>query len=92
VIVRIMGEGQLSVDDAVADQLNTLDEHLDAAVQRDDEQAFHTALSSLQDRVRAAGAPLPADTLQSSDLIVPRAGATMDEVRELLAGGGLIPG
>ncbi len=91
-IVRIMGEGQFSVDDEAAAELNSLDEHLDSAVERDDEQAFHAALSSLQDRVRAAGKPLPADALQSSDLIVPRAGATIDEVRELLAGGGLIPG
>jgi hypothetical protein len=92
VIVRIMGEGQFNIDDAAASELSTLDEHLDEAVQRDDEKAFHAALSALQDRVRAVGQPLPADALQSSDLIVPRAGATMDEVRELLAGGGLIPG
>ena len=91
-IVRIMSEGQFEVGDSVTAELNTLDEHLDAAVQRDDEQAFHTALSALLDRVRGAGEPLPAHSLQSSDLIVPRADATMDEVKELLAGGGLIPG
>jgi hypothetical protein len=87
-----MGEGQLQVDDSAVDELNALDEQLDAAVQRGDEEAFRAALSALLDRVRAVGSPLPAESLQSSDLILPRADATMDEVRELLAGEGLIPG
>ena len=91
-IVRIMGEGQLQVDDSAVDELNALDEQLDAAVQRGDEEAFRAALSALLDRVRAVGSPLPAESLQSSDLILPRADATMDEVKELLAGEGLIPG
>jgi hypothetical protein len=92
VIVRIMGEGQLQVDDSVADELNNLDERLDTAVQQGDEQAFGAALGVLLNRVRTVGSPLPPESLQSSDLIVPRADATMDEVKELLAGGGLIPG
>lgn len=91
-IVRIMAEGQLEVDDSAVDELNALDEQLDAAVQRGDEEAFRAALSALLDRVRAVGSPLPAESLQSSDLILPRADATMDEVKELLAGDGLIPG
>jgi hypothetical protein len=92
VIVRIMGEGQFSVDDSLTAELNVLDDDLDAAVQREDEDAFHAALSALLDRVRTVGKPLPADALQSSDVIVPRADATMDEVKDLLTGDGLIPG
>jgi hypothetical protein len=92
VIVRIMGEGQLEIEDSATNELNTLDEQLDAAVHKGDEEAFHAALGALLDRVRAIGSPLPADSLQSSDLILPRADATMDEVKELLTGEGLIPG
>lgn len=91
-IVRIMGEGQLDVSDSDVAELNSLDEQLDAAVQKDDEKAFHAALGALLERVRAVGSPLPAESLQSSDLILPRADATMDEVKELLTGDGLIPG
>ena len=91
-IVRIMGEGQFEVGDSAAAELNGLDDRLDAAVEKGDEKAFHAALGSLLERIRAAGSPLPPDSLQSSDLIVPRADATMEEVKELLAGGGLIPG
>jgi len=87
-----MGEGQLQVDDSAVDELNTLDEQLDAAVQQGDEEAFRAALGALLDRVRSLGSPLPADSLQSSGLILPRADATMDEVKELLTGEGLIPG
>lgn len=91
-IVRIMGEGQFEVDDSVVAELNSLDERLDEAVQRGDEEAFRAALDALLDRVRTVGSPLPAESLQSSDVIVPRADATMDEVKELLTGEGLIPG
>jgi hypothetical protein len=42
--------------------------------------------------VRSAGTPLADDTLEDSDLILPPADATIDEVRELLSDDGLIPG
>jgi hypothetical protein len=91
-IVRIMGEGQLSVDDSAVSALNVLDTRLDAALSVGDESSFREALDALLAQVRAAGSPLPADTLHASDLILPPAGATMDEVRELMSEEGLIPG
>jgi PspAA-like protein len=92
VIVRIMGEGQLSVDDSAAGELNTLDDDLDAAVKQGDEKALHAALDALLARVRAIGSPLAPGSLQPSDLIVPRADATMDEVRQLLSDPGVFSG
>jgi len=91
-IVRIMGEGQLRVDASAVSELNTLDEQLDAALSGDDEPAFRTALEALIARVRAVGSPLPADSLHASDLILPPADATVEEVRELVSEDGLIPG
>ncbi len=91
-IVRIMGEGQLSVDDSAVSELNLLDDRLDAALSGDDETAFHAALEALLAQVRALGSPLPSDALNASDLILPPAGATMEEVRELMSADGLIPG
>jgi hypothetical protein len=38
------------------------------------------------------GTALPDDTLEPSTLILPDAEATMDNVREMLSGEGLIPG
>ena len=91
-IIRIMGEGQLRVDDAAVDELNHLDSDLEKAVERHDEAGFEAALRALLGRARELGTALPPDTIEPSDLILPREGATIAEVHELLADGGLIAG
>ena len=91
-IVRILGEGQLRVDDAAVSELNELDAKVEAAVDVGDEAGFAAALSALLSRVRALGTPLEADSLQPSELILPQEDATMDDVRRLLTDDGLIPG
>ena len=91
-IIRIMGEGQFDVpDDAVA-TLNELDSSVERAVEAGDEAAFRGALASLIEGVRSAGAPVPADSLSGSELILPHEESTLDEVRALLDDDGLIPG
>ena len=42
-IVRILGEGQLQLDDSVTGELNELDAKLEAAVESGDEPAFRPA-------------------------------------------------
>jgi hypothetical protein len=91
-IVRIMGEGQLRLSKAAIDELNHLDEALEAAVERGDQDAFEPALRALLEKTRSLGEALPHDAIEPSDLILPREGATIEEVHELLADGGLIPG
>jgi len=91
-IVRILGEGQLHVDDQLASELNELDARLETAVERDDERAFRTALDELVSRVRSAGNPVDPGALEPSELIIPGEDWTMAEVRKLMAGDGLIPG
>jgi hypothetical protein len=91
-IVRILGEGQLRVDDSAASELNELDAKLEATVERDDEPGFRSALGDLLTRVRSLGSPVEAGTLDTSELILPGDGATIAEVRKLLAGDGLLPG
>ncbi|MCA1984012.1 MAG: PspA-associated protein PspAA [Nocardioides sp.] len=91
-IVRILTEGQYDVSDAALDQLNALDSTVASAIEAGDESAFRTALAALLDGVRTVGAPHAEDDLAESDLILPPADATMDEVREMLADDGLIPG
>lgn len=91
-IVRILGEGQYSIDDAATADLNRFDTELEAAVDRGDEGAFAVALSSLLAQVRTQGSPVPPDSLEPSDLILPPQDASMDEVRKMLTDEGLIPG
>ena len=91
-IIRIMGEGQRRVDDHEVEELNRLDATLEEAVEREDEAAFEAALQRLLDRARQLGTELPADAIEPSDLILPRAGATIAEVREILGDAGLTTG
>ena len=91
-IVRILGEGQLSVDDAAAAGLNELDAKLSDAIERGDEAEFRRALKALVGGVRAAGTPVPPDSLQPSELILPYEDADLAEVRKMMTDEGLIPG
>lgn len=91
-IVRILGEGQLDVADDALDRLNELDAAVEAAVEAGDHDAFASALAALLDAVRSVGAPHALDSLDESDLILPPADATLEEVREMLGDEGLIPG
>ncbi len=91
-IVRILTEGQLEVADDRVEALNELDSAVEAAVEAGDHGAFAGALAALLESVRGSGTPLPADVLHDSDLILPPADATLEEVRDMLGDEGLIPG
>lgn len=91
-IVRILGEGQFDVAGEHLDELNLLDSQLQAAADAGDRGAFSAALQALGDAVRRHGARVPADALIVSELVLPAQDASLEEVRSLLAGEGLIPG
>ncbi len=91
-IIRILGEGQLAMDDSLSGELNELDARLGAALSAGDEAAFRRVLAEMLGRVRAAGTPVPADSFEPSDVILPYSDASMDDVRGLLSADGLIPG
>ena len=93
-IVRILGEGQWRIEDAVVADLNRLDDQVEEAVQTGDEAELTKALHALLEEVRTQGQPVPDDELSDSDLILPAADSTLVDVRELLDASdqGLIPG
>jgi hypothetical protein len=92
VIIRILGEGQFDVPDEAVPTLNELDAAVEAGIDAGDEAVFRRALDALLAGVRDAAAPHEEGSLDSSDLILPHADATLEEVRDLLSGDGLIPG
>jgi hypothetical protein len=94
VIIRVLGEGQYSVADEHAELLNGLDSGLEQAVATGDDAAFRTALTDLLAQVRTVGEPLPDDSLEPSDAVLPDESSTLAEVKALLAetSEGLIPG
>ena len=91
-IVRILGQGQLSIDPSAADELNALDAKVEAAINAGDEDAFRTVFCALLNRIRELGKPLDDATLEGSVLILPDEDATIEDVRKLLNDDGLIPG
>ncbi|WP_030240111.1 PspA-associated protein PspAA [Streptomyces sp. NRRL S-350] len=93
-IMRVMGEGQYEVGEAHLNLLNELDAELVTAVDSGDDELFRQAYAKLLDAVKQYGTPVPMDSLEPSELILPSADASIDEVRELLMadGEGVIPG
>ena len=90
-IVRVMGEGQFQVDDEVAKGLNELDVKAEQALESGDQERLSELLRRMAEAVRTNGARLPDDDLSPSEAIIPPDDLTLDEARELLADGGLIP-
>ncbi|MDA8368517.1 MAG: hypothetical protein M0026_01430 [Nocardiopsaceae bacterium] len=90
-IVRIMGEGQLDLSEADLDLLNDFDRTLEEALESGSEDTFRQALHDLLEKVREDGKPLPPESLEPSQFILPHADASMEEVRAMLGDEGLIP-
>jgi hypothetical protein len=91
-IVRIMGEGQVRLSDSHLPELDKLDDELLTEMENGDGPGFRRTLQALLSKVRELGTPLPDDSLEPSQLILPSPDATLQEVRELLSDDGLIPG
>jgi hypothetical protein len=91
VIVRIMGEGQYRLKDEVRDRVNQLDNAVVAAVEADDEDAFHVAFEEMLDVIRKEGEHLGDDEIETSEVIVPPADTSMAEATAEFSGEGLIP-
>lgn len=89
-IVRILSEGQFEVDASHLDALNQLDEAVERSIDGN-VAAFADALAALLDAVRTWGTGVPDEELVDSELILPPADATADEVRQMLGDEGLIP-
>lgn len=94
-IVRILGEGQYRLDDAELEILNALDDDVEAAAVAGDPDWLGRALERLLAEVRSQGVLLDDDLLIDSDVILPDADTSVDEVREWIGRSdehsGLIP-
>lgn len=95
-IIRVLNLGQFRFDDSHADDLNASDDAVEAAIAAGDQTQLTAALRALIDEIQQLGEPLPLDSLEESDLIIPGAEATLADVAALLdesdADEGLIPG
>lgn len=83
-IVRILGEGQWVIEPDALLGLNELDERVETAVARGDEDELRVALGELLAAVREKGTEVPDDMIVESDLVLPDNDATVAEVAALL--------
>jgi hypothetical protein len=93
-IVRILNEGQWRLTDEAVRGLNSFDDAVEKAVFAADQDQLTRALHALLERIRSTGTPVPDEELEDSDLILPAADSTLEDVQQLLSESeeGLIPG
>ncbi len=90
-IVRLMGEGQYTVDDGLQEQLNELDDRALTAIEKEDEPALDGMLDEMWQLVRERGERLADDDLSPSDLVIPPSDLTLEETKKLFSEDGLVP-
>ena len=90
-IVRISGEDQYRLDDALHEQLDQLAGAAHTAVDADDEAAFTRTLAELLAFVRANGTLVGDEEIETSNVILPPSDTTLAEARSEFTGEGLIP-
>jgi hypothetical protein len=91
VIVRISTESQYRLPEDAAEELNALDNDVVSAVERGDEDRFHSVFEQMLDLVRRAGEPLGEDELEESEVILPPPDTSFLEASAEFTGEGLIP-
>jgi hypothetical protein len=92
-IVRIMGQGQFTVDNSTLKRLNEIDDSIVQLVskERSDDVEFKKQLTELTDIVEAKGKPLDPKEIIQSDIILPSPDLSVDEAKRLFRGEGVIP-
>src|SRR5919197_1859391 len=84
-IVRIMGQGQFSVDNKILEKLNEIDSMLVQLVNTDrpDDNEFKKHLIELTRIVQKNGKQLDSKQIIQSDIILPSADLSIDEAKRL---------
>lgn len=94
-IIRILGEGQWTVEPEQLDDLQTSDAKVEQAIQDKDQDGLTEALEGLVAHIKELGVSVPDDVLADSDLIIPDTGSTLEEIAQFLddigSDEGLIP-
>jgi PspA-Associated protein len=92
-IVRIMGEGQFTVDNNTLKKLNEIDNSIVQLVsnERSDDREFRNRLTELTNIVEKNGKPLESKEIIQSDIILPSTDLSIDEAKKLFKNEGVIP-
>ena len=92
-IVRIMGEGQFTVNGRTLKELSKIDNSIVQLVSRErsDDTEFKHRLRQLNAIVEKKGRPLDPKEIIQSDIILPSVDLSIDEAKKLFRGEGVIP-
>jgi hypothetical protein len=92
-IVRIMGQGQFTVDNKTLRKLSKVDNYIVQLVSSDrpDDTEFKKRLAQLTDIVEMTGKPLNPKDIIRSDIILPSVDLSVDDAKKLFKGEGVIP-
>jgi hypothetical protein len=92
-IVRLMGQGQFTVDNKALRELSRIDNSIVQLVSNDrtDDTEFKKRLTQLTKIVEMTGKPLNPKEIIQSDIILPSVDLSIDEAKKLFKGEGVVP-
>jgi hypothetical protein len=93
-IIRVLGQGQFSVDSETLRKLNSIDNSIVRKFETDNltDQEFKLKMEQLEEIVTKKGKLLDPKVIVSSDIILPGSDLTIEEANKFFHGEGIIPG
>lgn len=84
-IIRILTEGQFSLEGKALTELDAMDDFLLDAISAGDEKQFVSHLKKIVDLVQTKGGKIADEELVESDLVIPAPDISLEEARDLFA-------
>ena len=93
-IIRVLGQGQFSVDSETLRKLNSIDNSIVRKLETENltDQEFKLRMEQLEEIVTKKGKLLDPKVIVSSDIILPGSDLTIEEANKFFHGEGIIPG
>lgn len=93
-IIRVLGQGQFSVDSETLRKLNSIDNSIVRKLETENltDQEFKLKMEQLEEIVTKKGKLLDPKVIVSSDIILPGSDLTIEEASKFFHGEGIIPG
>jgi len=93
-IIRVLGQGQFSVDSETLRKLNSIDNSIVRKLETENltDQEFKLKMEQLEEIVTKKGKLLDPKVIVSSDIILPGNDLTIEEANKFFHGEGIIPG
>lgn len=85
-IIRVLTQGQYTVEGKALVELDAMDDSLLDAVEAGDGSLFTANLQKVISFVQTEGIKVPNEELVESDLVIPAPDTSLEEARELFAG------